>query len=100
MEQTINALVKEHGIYNPKYINPNENQNGKIVSIYSLGTHGTKEETTASDQDINVVFRDEYVSVKSSRDKIIKNLEGIKSQTQTWTFGILLNGGFKIQQSI
>ena len=78
MEQTINALVKEHGIYNPKYINPNENQNGKIVSIYSLGTHGTKEETTASDQDINVVFRDEYVSVKSSRDKIIKNLEGIK----------------------
>ena len=78
MEQTISTLVKEHGIYNPKYITPTENQNGKIVSIYSLGTHGTEDETSASDLDINIVFRDEYVSVKSSRDKIAKNLNDIK----------------------
>ena len=78
MEQAIRALVKEHGIYNPKYINSNENQSGKIVSIYSLGTHSTRDENRSSDLDINVVFRDEYVSVKSSRDKIIRQLDDIK----------------------
>ncbi len=78
MKRVIKGLVKEHGIYNPKYVSPNENQNGKIVSIYSFGTHGTSEENDSSDLDLNIVFRDEYVSVKTSRDKIIGQLDNLK----------------------
>lgn len=78
MKQAIRELVKEHGIYNPKYVSSTENQNGKIVSIYSFGTHGTQDENDSSDLDLNIVFRDEYISVKSSRDKIIRHLNDVK----------------------
>ncbi|MBT5274713.1 hypothetical protein HOH11_00910 [Candidatus Woesearchaeota archaeon] len=71
-------LVREFGLYSKNYKNKIENQNGKIVSIYSFGTAGTSEENESSDLDLNVVFRDEYVSVKSSRDKINNHLKKIK----------------------
>tara|TARA_Y100000034_G_scaffold136238_1_gene211722 strand:- start:1226 stop:3181 length:1956 start_codon:yes stop_codon:yes gene_type:complete len=76
--EEINKIVRKYGIYNPKYISSTENQNGKIVSIYSFGTHGTQDENDSSDLDLNIVFRDEYVSVKAGRDKISEHLKDIK----------------------
>lgn len=74
----VNELVREFGLYSKSYKDKIENPNGKIVSIYSFGTTGTSEENESSDLDLNVVFRDEYVSVKSSRDKINNHLRKIK----------------------
>jgi len=78
----VDELVREYGIYSKRYKDKIENPNGKIVSIYRFGTQGTKDENESSDLDLNIVFRDEYVSVKSSRDKINNNLRKIKQRNK------------------
>ncbi len=79
LENYLQDIIHEHGIYNEQHVNSFENPDGKILSIFHICVTGTNDESECSDIDMDIVFREKYLAVKHTLDEVVQSMEPYNS---------------------